>query len=208
MGKGPLSEDQRRLVEDHMGIVDHYARTMATRDFPEDDRRQCGCLGLMDAARAWDPGRGVKFATYAAARVVGAILDAEREGAGTIIRVPRHMWAKMTPEERAGSQPSVRLRRERNPHRRERFSRPDVVLDLAVKPEEPAVPFDAEAVGLAVDRLGERSAAIIRLYYWEGLPMREVGRRLGISEGRVSQKHAEILEWLRENRLMQMAAAG
>ena len=37
-----------------------------------------GVLGLMDALDKYDPGRGIKFETYASRRIKGAILDALR----------------------------------------------------------------------------------------------------------------------------------
>ena len=40
-----------------------------------DDLRQAGIFGLMDAIDSFDPDRGVKFETYCAPRIRGAILD-------------------------------------------------------------------------------------------------------------------------------------
>ena len=40
--------------------------------------RRAGALGLVEAARRWDPARGVPFEGYAVVRIRGAILDAAR----------------------------------------------------------------------------------------------------------------------------------
>jgi RNA polymerase sigma factor for flagellar operon FliA len=40
--------------------------------------RRAGALGLVEAARRWDPARGVPFEGYAVLRIRGAILDAAR----------------------------------------------------------------------------------------------------------------------------------
>ena len=38
-----------------------------------------GTMGLVDAALGFDPGKGIRFETYAAIRVRGAIIDAMRK---------------------------------------------------------------------------------------------------------------------------------
>lgn len=40
-------------------------------------------------------------------------------------------------------------------------------------------------------------AAIIQMYYWDGLTMKEIGKAIGISESRISQRHAVILKYLK-----------
>lgn len=50
----------------------------------------------------------------------------------------------------------------------------------------------------AVDRLPEREALVIRMYYRENQSMRAIAERLGVSESRVSQLHARALKLLRE----------
>lgn len=50
----------------------------------------------------------------------------------------------------------------------------------------------------AVDRLPEREAMVIRMYYRENQSMRTIAEVLGVSESRVSQLHARALKLLRE----------
>lgn len=45
--------------------------------------------------------------------------------------------------------------------------------------------------------LKDQDRLIITLYYYERLTMAEIGRVLGVSESRVCQRHAEIMEQLR-----------
>jgi len=54
-----------------------------------------------------------------------------------------------------------------------------------------------------VDRLKPRWAAVMRMYYGQGLYMRECGDRLGVNESRVSQIHKAAIRELR--RLMGIA---
>ncbi len=67
-----------RLIEEHLPMVKIIALKIAARlprSIDLDDLVHAGVLGLVDAARRFDPGQGVKFASYASPRVRGAILD-------------------------------------------------------------------------------------------------------------------------------------
>lgn len=46
--------------------------------------------------------------------------------------------------------------------------------------------------------LSTQERQIVLLYYYEEMTMKEIGATLGISESRVSQTHAAVLDWLRE----------
>jgi len=63
-------------------------------------------------------------------------------------------------------------------------------------------------VGAALSTMvGGKMAEAVRLYYWHGLSMREVGRRLDLSESRVSQMHSAAIELLREQTFARRAVA-
>ena len=69
------------LVEAHLDLVRHVVLQVAVH-FPRYVDRQelarAGALGLVEAARRFDPSRGVPFDRYAARRIRGAILDSVR----------------------------------------------------------------------------------------------------------------------------------
>jgi RNA polymerase sigma factor for flagellar operon FliA len=71
------------LVEDHLWLVDRIA-TQAARRFPRyvdrGDLWSAGVLGLVEAARRYDPTYNVPFAAYASARVRGEMLESVRAG--------------------------------------------------------------------------------------------------------------------------------
>jgi RNA polymerase sigma factor FliA len=50
---------------------------------------------------------------------------------------------------------------------------------------------------LVTKGLDRERRLVLILYYYENLTMREIGLALGKSESRVSQMHAEVLDWLR-----------
>ncbi len=73
------SEEARNLLmEQYLHIVKYTAERLYAK-LPEevdvDDLISAGIFGLMDAVKAFDPRRGVKFETYCSPRIRGAILD-------------------------------------------------------------------------------------------------------------------------------------
>ncbi len=78
-------------------------------------------------------------------------------------------------------------------------------LSASLPSTQAADPFEAcyrreqqAMVRRALDALGERDRAIIRLYYHQSLTMKEIGERLGIDESRVSQLHSRALARLQK----------
>ena len=74
----PKGED---LVLAHLGLVKRVALHLKARvpAFMElDELVQVGMIGLLEASRAFDPGKGVDFENFAHSRVRGAMLDEVR----------------------------------------------------------------------------------------------------------------------------------
>jgi len=71
-------EVRNRLIENYLPIVRYTAERLYAK-LPEevelDDLISAGTFGLVDAIKAFDLSRGVKFETYCAQRIRGAILD-------------------------------------------------------------------------------------------------------------------------------------
>lgn len=72
-----LTEEQRRLVLDHLWLVEDIAREMAWLAPKTLDRDVLGYAyeGLIGAARRFDPGRGTRFSSFAYKPITGAVLD-------------------------------------------------------------------------------------------------------------------------------------
>lgn len=69
------------LVERYLPLVKHIASRMSMglpSHVDTDDLYSYGIFGLLDALERFEPERGVKFETYAFARIKGAILDGLR----------------------------------------------------------------------------------------------------------------------------------
>lgn len=66
------------LLEQHLGLVHHLARGIASRVGPAvevDELVSAGALGLVQALGSFDLSRGLAFSTHASRRVRGAMLD-------------------------------------------------------------------------------------------------------------------------------------
>lgn len=94
-GLAGLTEDQRRLVEDNMGLVAvHLRRHVRDLQSPSRDREwedlfQEGCLGLIQAATRHRPESGIPFAAFAFPRIHNAVSRALQTKFATIYVPPK-----------------------------------------------------------------------------------------------------------------------
>lgn len=117
---GTAPEHRNRLMERYLHIVRYNAERISVKlpdEVDVDDLMSAGVFGLMDAIEAYDLTRGVKFETYCAPRIRGAILDELR----TMDWVPRLVRARSSKLERATRGLQVELGR--NPSRDELATR-------------------------------------------------------------------------------------
>ncbi len=94
----PLTAEQQKLVAENTGLVGlHLKRRVHSLDLPSRERERAdlfqeGCLGLMEAARRWDPASGIPFGAFALLRIRRAVAAALRTGfsePGARVRRPR-----------------------------------------------------------------------------------------------------------------------
>jgi RNA polymerase sigma factor for flagellar operon FliA len=191
-----------------------------------------GVFGLIDAIDRFDPERGVKFETYAAPRIRGAIYDGLRQ----LDWVPRSVRSRAREVERAFSQ--LEHEHGRAPTDEELAKQLHIgeeelarwlasIAATTIGPLDRAVAagYEPEAVDSAgmehpvaaiedqelrhvmraeIKRLPEREKLVLSLYYDEGLTLAEIGQVLGVTESRVSQIHTKSVIHLRAR----MSAAG
>lgn len=89
-----------QLIRGHLHLVKYIiGRILARYQVDQravnvDDLFSCGVLGLMEAVDGFDPGRGIKFVTYAIPRIRGSIID-ELRAMDWIPRSLRHRVNEM-----------------------------------------------------------------------------------------------------------------
>ncbi len=94
---------RNRLMESYLPIVKYNAERIGAKlpdEVEHDDLVSAGIFGLMDAIEAFDLDRGVKFETYCAPRIRGAILDELRsmDWVPRLVRSRSHRLEKIARE--------------------------------------------------------------------------------------------------------------
>lgn len=190
-----------------------------------DELASAGFEGLIAAVGSFDPERGVKFETYCRQRIVGAIRDWQRE-IDPLGRAGRNFERTVSAaEDRMSATTGVRPTTEQLAAEVDielpKFVRMKKTLlaSHCVPLEQPVDSGDEGRIGSLVPAdprpgpvdqterelireyitrgLKEQDRLIITLYYYERLTMAEIGTVLGVSESRVCQRHAEVLDQLR-----------
>jgi len=214
------------LVEHYLPLVRSVAGRLAM-NLPsyvsEEDLYGSGCMGLLGAVDRFDPARRVKFETFASVRVRGAMLD-ELRGLDLLTRGVRERAARireasnaLVEEDAALSTQSLAERaglsvqdvldtelalRTAEVSSIDEFSDEEghtvAALVADARAESPGAPVErAELMQLVEENLSDRDRLLVVLYYYEELTLREIGAVLGVTEGRVSQMHTELLRRLR-----------
>ncbi len=217
------SDTVEQLVEECQGLV----RSLAVRIHHKlppgvdlEDLVAYGQVGLVQAARDFDPGRGNRFSTYAYYRIRGAVYDglSKMSWMGrqdrSQVRYEQMSNEVLSLESEAGQtsqgESAAGLRWLRG------VTRALAVVYLATQPGAedekgvPAVVDESSPAGPAaairreahemlhrlIDALPPEARTLIRATYFEGLTLQEAGRRLGVSKSWASRLHAKTLQQL------------
>src|SRR3954451_22348275 len=73
---------EEQLVREHLPLVHYAVSEMATkvpRQVSRDDLISAGMAGLAQAARSFEPSRGISFDRYASTRIRGSLLEELRD---------------------------------------------------------------------------------------------------------------------------------
>jgi len=99
------------MVQSNLRLVLHMARRYYGRGLPQEDIIQHGNMGLLTAVGKFDPGRGLKFSTYAVwwirQAIQAALLDTAR-----VVRVPRNRFDILGDVQRATEALRQEMKRE------------------------------------------------------------------------------------------------
>lgn len=68
-----LSSEQQALVLGNLGLANFWAGKYVRLGMEAEDLQQVACMGLVKAAKRFDPDREVAFSTYATATVIGEL---------------------------------------------------------------------------------------------------------------------------------------
>ena len=227
----PVVASHSRRIVAGLPFVEALARRMwasMPHSIDVGDLVQDGVLGLIDAAKRFDEGRGIKFETFAERRVRGAMIDALRRDAWPrgVRRQRRELEAAREELRRElGHEPSMADLAARVGSDEKRLGRTilrintiestsplasgdhvdESALPAALVPSEPDSPDSAyekletrELVRTAIQSLPWRERKVIGLYYYGEVTMKQIGAEIGVNESRVSQLHARAIRRLRD----------
>ncbi len=141
--------DLHRLVQSNLRFVVKIARQYQGGSLPLEDLVSEGNLGLLRAARRFDPSRGNRFLSCAVWWIRKAILDA-LENRGALVRVPRHQVRKVRQARALGAELSTRFGRKAD---REEVSR---ALGLDLRDLEETQGFAQRVVSMDAPVAGDR----------------------------------------------------
>jgi RNA polymerase sigma-B factor len=215
---------REQATERLLPLAHGLARRYANRGEPLDDLEQVACIGLLKAIDRFDPGRAVKFTTFAVPTIAGELKRHFRDR-GWMLRVPREI-----------QELCVRLAREREMLTNELGRAPRVEelargagasVEQAVEAMSAADAYRAQSLDEPRDDGGEpldtiacteegferaeerfllerglgalapRARAILHLRFAEGLTQREIAAAVGVSQMHVSRLIRRSVETLR-----------
>lgn len=177
------------LIHGHLALAEALAERWSTRPSDRLDLRQVAYLGLVQAARRFDRGRGV-FAAFAASYIRGELMHYLRDSSRTM-RVPRAVVASAGP---AGVPTPLSL------------DAPLTVDGHAVPLSATVGDFDRRLDAVesrvplfsALRSLPEQDRLIVYLRYFEDLTQDEIAHRTGSTQKAVSRSLAGSLRSLRQ----------
>ncbi len=215
------------LLVRFQSLSDYLARRFAGRGEDADDLAQVASIGLLNAIDRFDPGRGVRFSTYAAATIVGELKRHFRDKRWAV-RVPRRLQEtglrvnKIMPEltQEFGRSPTVGEIADRVGCGRE-----DVLEAMQAVEAYSSASLDAPltssgltaadtigetdrdvellgegwaSVASAIKELPARDRWVLFLRFFEGKTQSEIATEIGVSQMHVSRILTSTLNTLRE----------
>jgi len=211
-----------RLVLAHTSLVRYLAGKFMSRGEPLEDLIQVGTVGLINAVERYEPGRGLKFTTFATPTIVGEIQRYFRDKCWRV-KVPRRLKdlnvasqrAKSTLSGTLGRPPTVaEVAKEIGATEEETLEAMELgnaydptSLDAQVGDTDAVSLGDtlgAEDPGLeailsraeierALDSLDERDREVIKGLYFDELSQARVAERLNLSQMHISRLHKRAI---------------
>ena len=222
-------DESNRLVLAHVNLVKALASRLAHRvpsHIELSELVSVGMMGLVEAARRFEPSRGVPFDAFARRRIQGAMVDALRDLDSTprsvrrqrrdidhaILRLRHSLKREPTSGEIADELAMSEDEYDRTLDQlrsadlgavRQLETGPDgaPLIDIALDDEGPQARLERAELRRhladAIQALPERERNILTLYHQHDLTLAEIGAVIGVGESRVSQLRTQAIARLR-----------
>lgn len=216
-----------RLVQTHMDLVRKIAWHLhgrVGRMAEIDDMLQVGYMGLVDAAQRYTPRQGATFAAYAAIRIRGSIIDFLRASSSlcraTIAMQQKMRAATLKLEQQLMRAPEkgelaaemgltvgeledwqTQFGASQIKSLDEVYTDHSMLFSDGARTVEDKMQNDEmrRLLRRALERLPQREALVLQLYFVEELNVYEIADILGVTTGRVSQIKKAAVGRLRES---------
>jgi RNA polymerase sigma factor for flagellar operon FliA len=216
---------EERMILENLPLVKHIARKIASNMASREDLEDlisAGTLGLVQAAKSYNPEANAEFRTYAYIRIRGSILDELRSrsfvpsSAHKMIRQVREAYQRLISQ--TGSPPEdatlarevglttdqlmqvfVEARKQQflsihGLNEEEHSVQTLMPLDRSASPDSQAERKEQLLkMAEAIRSLPEKERLVLLLYYERDLTMKEIAEVLELTESRISQLHAAAL---------------
>lgn len=217
---------RERLLGLHMPYAKVVAASYYSKRFHDEiefaDYQQLACIGLLEAMERYDPARGVRFRTFAARRMHGAILNGlekltekqQQIAARQRLRTERLQDVSDNALAHAGGSPAGHGQ---TPEQLMRFvAELGVGLAVCWMLEGTAMVELPGAIGTAhfyqgaqlrqirdgllkaVERLPPQERTVLKSHYLQDVPFERIAAELDLTKGRISQIHKQALLHLRK----------
>lgn len=209
-----------RLVAENTGLVHACAKKFSGRGVEYEELYSCGCIGLVKAAKRFDPALGYKFSTYAVPVILGEIKLMFRDfGAVKVSRSLKELSLKVRRfcdlyEKETGEPPSVlRIAESLNVDTsavQEALEAVQIPLSLSYTTQDDSREIEikeesceekiTEKLSLyqVLDTLEDSDRKLIDERYFKGRTQQKTAELLGMTQVQVSRREKKILSLLRE----------
>ena len=209
--RGGLSEEQRKLAENNIYLSKSIATKLSDRlprHIEKEDLISAGNLGLLNAAKLYNPHMKVKFHTYASLRVLGSMLDLLREND----ILPRSARTFLKDHEKRVESGDLEERTERYSRKLNRVlsgekinmasSDSRVLMDVADSDSDAiasVVNHDlVDQIYQTISHLSEREKAVFLGIFKEEHSYKQIAKKLRVTGSRVCQVKRKIIRKIRE----------
>ncbi len=222
----PTKGKRNCIVDKYLYLAEIISRKFLNRGIDYDDIYQIACVALIKAVERFDPGKGVKFVSFATPTILGEIKRFFRDK-GSVIRIPRRIYEIYKKVNHAKEQLSFELNRAPRVDEIAEFLKLDeeTILEIIeswsvynVRSFDQTV-FEGDDVEYhetigeddstfekienrdflerSMDRFNEAERKFIKMRYYGNKTQKAIADKLGVSQMYVSRMERKVLEKFR-----------
>jgi len=222
----PELSNRNVIVNKYLYLAEILSKKFLNRGIEYEDIFQVASIALIKAVERYDPGRGVKFISFAAPTIIGEIKRFFRDK-GSVIRIPRRIYEDYKKVNLAKEQLYIRLERpprvneiagylniseenvleiieSNNVYNLKSFDQNAYVDDdmelhetIGAEDEEFVKIENRDFLERSMRELGDIEKRFVKMRYYENRTQKSISEELGVSQMYVSRMEKKVLNKLR-----------